>query len=503
MENKVDKIIDIVSLLNHETDFDEMLRLISAKALDLFDCDFVKISVFNPITQITLKTVLKNQKEFSSSCLHLVNTNISGWLIKNASVFCSNDLPNDERFIKGLIENCRIKSALGTLLYANNKPIGIILLFNKMNSTRIFNEEDILIIQKLASVISPFVYRIEKIHQYFSPAISENDLINKYSKFGLIGKSPRFIELLKSIDSASKCDVKVLLQGETGTGKEVIAKAIHKASQLSEKKFVVVDCTAIPDNLIESELFGHTKGAFTGAMKEKQGLIEEANGGTLFIDEINLLQRDMQVKFLRFLQEKEFRPIGSNQVKKSNVRIIAATSVSLEKLVNEQKMREELFYRLNVYPIHVPSLNERFEDIMLLAHHFMRKFASQQNKIVETVDSEIMEYLIHRNWAGNIRELENFIERIVTLAPSDEKIIFQNTLPAEHLYEMLNLKKQKLSSGPQISLTEKMTELEIQMIREALVHYNWNQSKAATALNIPEQTLRYKMHKLKITRPEF
>jgi transcriptional regulator with PAS, ATPase and Fis domain len=503
MENKVDKIIDIISLLNHETDFDEMLRLISVKTLELFECDFVKISVFNPITQFTIKTVFKNQKDFNSSCLHLINTNISGWLIKNASVFCSNDLTNDERFIKGLLQDCGIRSALGALLYASNKPIGIILLLNEINSTRKFNEEDISLVQKLASAISPFVYRIEKIHQYFSPGLSENDLINKYSKFGLIGKSAHFIQLLRSIDSAAKCDVKVLLEGETGTGKELIAKAIHKASQIADKKFVVVDCTAIPDNLIESELFGHTKGAFTGATKEKPGLIEEADGGTLFIDEINLLQRDMQVKLLRFLQEKEFRPIGSNQVKKSNVRIIAATSVSLEKLVREQKMREELFYRLNVYPIHIPSLNERFEDIMLLAHHFIRKFAAQQNKIVETVDSEIMEYLIHRNWSGNIRELENFIERIVTIAPSDEKIIFQNTMPAEYLYEMLNLKRQNLFSGGQISLTEKITEIETHLIRETLVNFNWNQSKAANALNIPEQTLRYKMHKLNITKPEF
>ena len=294
-----------------------------------------------------------------------------------------------------------------------------------------------------------------------------------------------------------------MLEGETGTGKEVVAKAIHKASFLSDKKFVVVDCAAIPENLIESELFGHVKGAFTGAIKDKRGIIEEADGGTLFIDEINHLQRDAQIKLLRFLQEKEFRSIGSNQVKKSNVRIIAASSVKLGKLVKEEKMREELFYRLNVYPIYIPTLNDRFEDIMLLAHHFVRKFALQQNKTVETFDTEIMEYLIHRHWAGNIRELENFIERIVTLSPVNEKIIYRNSLPGEHLEEMQNLKKSKSITGSKLSLTGKITEIEIQIIREALVNNNWNQSKAASALNIPEQTLRYKMHKLKISKPEF
>ena len=245
------------------------------------------------------------------------------------------------------------------------------------------------------------------------------------------------------------------------------------------------------------------KGAFTGAIRDKRGIIEEADGGTLFIDEINHLQRDVQIKFLRFLQEKEFRPIGANQVRKSNVRVIAASSVKLSKLVKEQIMREELFYRLNVYPIYIPTLNDRFEDIMLLAHHFVRKFALQQNKTVETFDTEIMEYLIHRHWAGNIRELENFIERIVTLSPSNEKIIFRNCLPGEYLEEMQNLKKSKLTVGSKLSLTSKITEIEIQIIREALVNNNWNQSRAASALNIPEQTLRYKMHKLKISKPEF
>jgi transcriptional regulator with PAS, ATPase and Fis domain len=165
-------------------------------------------------------------------------------------------------------------------------------------------------------------------------------------------------------------------------------------------------------------------------------------------------------------------------------------------------MREELLYRLNVYPIRIPSLNDRIEDVMLLANHFIKIFAAQQNKIVETLDTEMMDYLIHKNWAGNIRELENFIERIVTLAPANEKIIFKNSLTAEHLDEMQSVKKQRLTSGSKISLTETMEEIEIQLIREALVQNNWNQSKAAMTLNIPEQTLRYKMHKHHILKPE-
>lgn len=502
MENKVERIIEIASLLNHQVDWNEMLRLITTKTQELFDCSLVKISIFNPLTQNTIKTISENEKKFSSSCLKMVTINISGWLLQNRITFFSNNLPQDERFAKGQLESCTTNSAIGTLLVTNNQPFGMMLLLNK-NNTEGFSEVDVKLAEDLSEIISPFIHRIEEINKYFNGNLTENELLNKYSKFGLLGKSDAFVDLLKAVDSAANCDVRVLLEGETGTGKEIVAKAIHKASYLADKKFVVADCASIPENLIESELFGHTKGAFTGAFKDKRGLIEEADGGTLFIDEINHLQRDVQIKLLRFLQEKEFRPIGANQVKKSNLRIIAASSVKLSRLVQEQKMREELFYRLNVYPIYIPNLNERFEDIMLLAHHFVRKFGVQQNKNVETFDTEIMEYLIHRHWAGNVRELENFIERIVTLAPHNEKIIFRNSLPGEHLEEMQNLKKEKLTTGSRLSLTGKITELEIQMIRESLVRNNWNQSKAAVDLNIPEQTLRYKMHKLKITRPEF
>jgi transcriptional regulator with PAS, ATPase and Fis domain len=499
-KNILDEIIEIASVLNNETSFEEMLRFISEKTLRMFDCDYVHISVFNPQTQNTVKTVIKDNKIADLASIHLINLNISGWVIKNRKSFLTNNLIEDKRFSGGLLKNCGINSAVGSLLLTNNKPIGLLLLLSN-GSGRRFSETDVEYANKLSTVISPFINRTDIINQYFTCVIPENELLVKYSKLGLVGKSKRFIDLLKSIESASRCDVRVLLEGDTGTGKEIVAKAIHKLSSRSDKKFMVLDCASIQDNLIESELFGHTKGSFTGAVKDRPGIIEEANGGTLFIDEINHLPQDMQVKFLRFLQEKEFRPVGSNQIKKSDVRIITASSIPLNELVKEKKMREELLYRLNVYPIRIPSLNDRSEDIMLLAHHFIKIFASQQNKLVESLDSEIMNFMLHKNWAGNIRELENFIERIVTLAPLDEKIIFKNSLPAEHLEEFLNVNSNTSYSGTKISLTETLEEIEVQIIREALINNNWNQSKAAASLSLPEQTLRYKMHKHSIVKP--
>jgi Nif-specific regulatory protein len=501
MENKIDRIIEIAALLNHQVDWNEMLRLISTKTKTLFDCDIVKISVFNPATQNSIKTAIKSEKDFNPSLQNLVDINISGWMIRNKKTFISNNLLNDPRFPSNMIENSGIKSAVSTLLFTNNQPIGILILLNKKSGKK-FTEADVDTLETLTSVISPFIYKLEKIQQYFNCPIPDDELINKYQKFGLIGKSPQFINMLKSIESAAKCDVRILLEGATGTGKELVAKVIHKVSSRAEEKFIVVDCSAISENLIESELFGHAKGSFTGATKDRKGIIEEAEGGTIFIDEINHLPQNMQFKFLRFLQEKEFRPVGSNKVKKTNVRIITASSRPLDQLVKENKMQEELLYRLNVYPIHIPTLNDRMQDIMPLAHHFIKIFALQQNKMVETLDSEITEYLIHKTWNGNVRELENFIERIVTLTPTNDKIILKENLPLEYIEEMKNLKNQKIVTSNKLSLTDRISEIETQLIIEALVQNNWNQTKAAHSLNLTEQTLRYKINKLHIYKPE-
>ena len=234
--------------------------------------------------------------------------------------------------------------------------------------------------EKFSCVIAPFLNKVEKIEEYFTCPLPDDELLNKYANIGMIGKSERFIDLLKSIEAASKCNVRVLLEGETGTGKELIAKAIHKFSERNTENFSVLDCGTIPESLIESEIFGYVKGAFTGAVKDRMGIIEEANNGTLFIDEVCNLPLEMQSKFLRFLQEKEFRLVGSNEVKKVDVRIIAAASVPLIKLVKEKKFKEELYYRLNVYPIHVPSLDERAEDIATLVNHFIPVFTKEQKK---------------------------------------------------------------------------------------------------------------------------
>jgi DNA-binding NtrC family response regulator len=210
-----------------------------------------------------------------------------------------------------------------------------------------------------------------------------------------------WIEMLHAVEAAAKCDVRVLLDGKTGTGKELIARSIHNFSSRSDAPFVAIDCGAIPNNLIESELFGHKRGAFTGANTDRAGLFSEANHGTLFMDEINNLPFDMQSKLLRVLQEGEFRPVGSDKIVKTNVRIIAASSIPLKTMVDEKAFREDLFFRLHVYPIDIPDLKERQEDIPILANHFLSRYAKQQNKKTTHFHEEMTEFMKQQPWEGN------------------------------------------------------------------------------------------------------
>jgi len=252
--------------------------------------------------------------------------------------------------------------------------------------------------------------------------------------------------------------------------------------------------------LMESELFGHVKGAFTGASRDRSGLIVEANKGTLFMDEVNNLSMSIQSKLLRVLQEGEVRPVGSNRKLKTDVRIISASSLLLSKLVEKEEFREDLYFRLMVYPIYIPPLDERKRDIPMLADHFLNKFAKEQNKKIEFFHGDILEYLKSKHWAGNIRELENFVERLVTVAPQTIKILDVSVLPQNFKKEIDKfITNQKTIKAA--SLKESLQEYEKELILKALEENNWNQNKATRSLNILEQTLRAKMNKLGIVRP--
>ncbi len=313
-----------------------------------------------------------------------------------------------------------------------------------------------------------------------------SSLEEKFSSKNFVFSSPAMNEVMRMVSKASKSSATVLISGETGTGKDLVAKTIHFSSLRKNEPYLAVNIPSLPETLIESELFGAEKGSFTGAHERKLGKFEAASGGTLFLDEIGDLPFQLQVKLLRFLQEKEFYRLGSSSPKKSDVRIIAATNRNLEKLIEEENFRPDLYYRLNVIPIHVPPLRKRREDIPPLVDHFIRKYAEKEKKTIEAISAEAMNLLLHYSFPGNIRELENFIERAIVFC--DGSHITSNDLPL-----FLKEKKEEQLEQEGDSLTDEVRRLEIRKIKNALIEKNGVKSKAAKALGITERMLSYKM----------
>lgn len=495
---KLESLIELAQILSQQSDYEKVLRLVVDKASTMVKSDVSLIMMINPKTRDTIKTIYAARNSGDEQ-KHFVHINICGWVILNNSALLSADIKSDNRFRKNLFEKVEVKSALCVPLRVENIIIGtLLLLSNEENCT--FSEADLSLIEKFSAVVSPFLHCTQDVAQYFVSPLPKQTLLSKYAELGLLGKSSKFIELLQSIDAAARCDVRVLLEGESGTGKELVARAVHNLSSRNKNKFVAIDCGAIQPNLVESELFGHIKGAFTGALTDRRGLFDEANGGTLFMDEINNLPFDMQSKLLRVLQDEEIRPVGSNTIRKVNVRIISASSLSLQKLVFQKNFREDLYYRLNVYPIYVPPLSERIEDIPMLADYFLGKFSQQQEKEIEGFSEEVLDFMKQRHWAGNIRELENFIERLVTLTTKKQKIIDKKILPPELQKELKKIKKDSAFIVPTKSLSKSLADYEEELIRNTLVSCKWNQSKAARMLSISEHDMRYKMKKLNIKK---
>ena len=303
----------------------------------------------------------------------------------------------------------------------------------------------------------------------------------------LIGSSPKFRAMMTVVETVAPVDSAVLIQGETGTGKEVIARAIHEASPRRNHRFVPLNCAAIPTALLESELFGHERGAFTGACTQTKGRFQMADGGTLFLDEIGDMPLELQPKLLRALQEHEFERLGSAQTVRVNVRVVAATNQDLAQLVTKKLFRADLFYRLNVIPICLPPLRERVQDILPLTEFFVAKFAARLKKPIDVIPDEVIAVLKAHDWPGNIRELQNCIERAVLYSPGSVL-----RLP-------LDLKPTVKQSSESASRT--LADADREHILETLEQANWligGQDGAANRLGVPRTTLIYKMRKLGI-----
>ncbi len=306
----------------------------------------------------------------------------------------------------------------------------------------------------------------------------------------MIGQAPNFEAMLRSAKMVASTDVTVLITGETGTGKELLAKALQSRSPRIQKPFITLNCAALPESLVESELFGHRRGAFTGAVSNQTGRLQAADGGTLFMDEVDSLPLPVQAKLLRFLETGEIQPVGDTQPMNVDVRVIAATNTNLEERIAQGEFRKDLYYRLNVVPLEIPPLRERMGDIHLLLHHFMRVFAVEHKLPPSTFSKAALARLQDHSWPGNVRELRNVCERLSILLAG--RTIEENNLPHEILFPGASAQKGQFvlpDSGIELD------KVELDLIRQALARTKGNRTRAARLLGISRDTLLYRMQK--------
>ncbi len=395
--------------------------------------------------------------------------------------------------------NLRELSYICVPIKLENEVIGA-LSADRLYSMEFSLEDDVRLFSIIGSMISQAVKLRQQATEERQRLLEENirlqeELKDRFKPANIIGNSSEMQEVFNLIPQVAKSDTTILIRGESGTGKELIAHAIHYESSRSARPFIKVNCAALPETIIESELFGHEKGAFTGAISARKGRFELAHGGTLFLDEIGDLSPATQIKLLRVLQEKEFERVGGTSTIKIDVRIIAATNRDLEKLMSENQFREDLYYRLNVFPIHIPPLRERKTDILLLVDYFVEKYSRSDHKNVRRVSTPAIDMLMAYHWPGNVRELENCMERAVLLSNDD-------VIHGHHLPPTLQTAE---ASGTTINhaLRETLNSIEKETIQDALKSSRGNAAKAARALGLTERQMGLRIRKYSINPGRF
>jgi formate hydrogenlyase transcriptional activator len=389
-------------------------------------------------------------------------------------------------------------------LISHDRVLGVLSLGTVREHA--FSEDDVAFLGQVASQIAIAVenataYREiaalkDKLEQ--EKVYLEDEIRSELNFEEIVGTSDGLRHVLRQIETVAPTDSTVLIYGETGTGKELVARAVHNLSPRKANAFVKLNCAAIPTGLLESELFGHEKGAFTGAITQRVGRFELANRGTVFLDEVGEIPLELQPKLLRVLQEREFERLGSTRTLKTDARLIAATNRDLEEMVEEQTFRSDLFYRLNVFPVRIPALRERPEDIPLLVRHFVRQFSRKTQRRIETIPSDTMDALVNYHWPGNVRELQNVIERAVIVSQgSILRVPIADLKP--RAAEKVRPRRPVVASGQ--SLKEALDETERQRILSALERANWvvaGPNGAAALLQMKRSTLQFRMRKLDI-----
>ncbi len=417
---------------------------------------------------------------------------IAGWVARERRPQIVNSAENDERWYKGIDERTKFttKSLLCVPLLVGDRTVGVVEVINKCDGT-VFSQDDQEILLKVASLAATVLEnasRYQKLKDQY--ARLKQEVAGRYD---IIGSSRAMTDVLGLAQRVAAGNTTVLLQGENGTGKELLARYIHAQSPRRDGPFIAVNCAAIPIDLLESELFGYEKGAFTGAVGRRKGHFETAHNGTIFLDEVGDLPPAVQAKILRVLQEREFIRLGGNDTIKVDVRIVTATNQNLQELVKRGRFREDLYYRLNVFQIFLPPLRQRTDDIPVLARHFLDRFNRETTKNITGFSDEALAALREYAWPGNIRELQNVIERAMVLAPG-------RVIERTHLPPMSPCPGGDAEVPQMLSLEEAQRRFKQRYISNALFANNWNQRKTAGMLEIQPTYLSRLIKELGITK---
>jgi Nif-specific regulatory protein len=494
--NKFETLIEINALINSEySDGRELLRTIIESATRLMEAEASSLLLVNPENnklyfEISLGTKGPEVQRFSLN----MGEGIAGWVAANNRSLIVNDVESDNRFFSDISKkiNFPTKAILAVPMRIKERCVGVIEIINKIDGGN-FSEEDLEWLEIFATQAAISVQNsrsLQKVQEEITLLQDEIQTDKGYHTF--IGESKAIGEKLDIALRAAKTDSSVLLLGESGVGKELFAEQIHLHSPRSNNPLIRVNCAALPENLLESELFGHVKGAFTGASSDRRGRFELADRGTIFLDEIGDLPLNLQVKLLRVIQHRVFERVGGTEQIKVDVRIIAATNKDIEAEVESGRFRADLYYRLNVLPIYIPPLRERRDDIPILADFFLKRFNREIKKQISGFAPEAMEVLLSYSWPGNVRELENAIERAV--------VITQSEIISPDLFVMDQMSERAEDAYNGRALKEAVNVFKKHYIRQTLDMNRWNQTKTAKLLGIQRTYLSRLIKELNINR---
>jgi len=492
-----EEIIKISTLINSTFEINEVLTRIMNSANKVVKAEASSLLLIDETTnELYFYVALGDKGEEVKKFTLKIGEGIAGWVAKYSKPLIVPDVQKDSRFFKDISKkvNYQTKSILCVPLKLKNKTIGVLEVINKIKGNT-FSIEDQSLLETFSNLAS---VAIENARHYqdikFENINLRKVLVDGMQPSEFIGMSHIIKEKLEMADQVSETNTTVLLLGESGTGKELFAEHIHYHSKRANKPLIKVNCAAIPENLIETELFGHVKGAFTDAVTDKMGKFELGNGGTIFLDEVGELSYSVQSKLLRVLQDHIIQRVGGTTSKKVDIRLIAATNKNLYEEVKNNRFREDLFFRVNVFPIYIPPLRERKDDIQSLAEFFLKKFNDELKKNITGFSSKVMNILKGYFWPGNVRELQNVIERSVVLCKNDSITVKDMYLGNE------NISVKGIEIEPVFSLKEAVNDFKKDYITKVLENTGWKQTKASNILKIQRTYLSRLINELNINK---